>query len=1752
MTTASKTQTKQNKAQLGAAARAPGSAAARGAQSGTKLSASGQTTFNVQTFNMGQPALIEASAGTGKTYSITNLVLRALLGVGTRETSLARPLEVEELLIVTFTNAATADLRLRIYERIRSARLALEEFISVALNQVVEQLKHPEAQTALKASSARIVAAKAQRQDVGTVLLKKEELGGAYEELTAQERAEFAQRLQQLEADDEHELFLANNYSEEELNGIFVGVDLDYLLNERCQLQDDNTKFIIKELVERSRGHKDSPLRRAVDHLIRAERNINNAAICTIHSFCNSTLTQIYALEAGEAFNTELKLDLSAEIHEAYYSVWRRLFYQKQSSPLLLSRLGTSDPMAMVGPIHLLNGVRLSGDELGFYGYQLKGMDELLARCQCQLKRKEPLEPQLMAYITQLTHQLNPIEAGMVEIATAVLATLPYEELRRWINPKSGQLRQLSAEPNKIALKDKCDLFLVQIAQCYELLTQARQLGPQSGAWADLVQLLDHIAQSAPGCLGAKGSLFNARLKAHNDVERECQAQIDQLVTALSSKLTEFMGQDNNDDLLHQSTQLIRVLTAIVMNQEFERMCHEQHLMSTDDILRRLDYALNLRGTAGTSLARAIRAKYPLAMIDEFQDTDPIQFSIFSSIYLNHEALKQQAYCYLIGDPKQSIYAFRGSDINSYLKARDLIVDLTHGHGIYTLDTNYRSSPDVVAAANAIFGSTLNHNNVNPFNESRITFEAVKSGKAKGLLAQARHAGQARIVPTGSASAYGEGAQIDPAQDKDITVKERAFYFDGVEELFYQAEMQVPLNHAVISQYPLDQYAQPESGTSAESEILAFKGPANTYVVHVGNLVDQTKKDDLNWAYARASAKLIERLLTSGRIVDGGKERPVVPGDIAVIVRRAAESDLIQNELWNLQIPSVYLSDQTSVLGSLEAPSTESIELGYLMEAMCDCTNRKKVFRVLGSRLLCLTAQEYQEHCATDNFEREVKLLLSCAQTWQRFGFMPAFMQWAHDPRHNICQRLLALKDGERWYTNYCHIGEIIQSVHSQKSGIQSQLNWYYDLIHHNQNIFDADVTKKRLESEQDQIRIITIHKSKGLEFPIVFMPFLWMTASVGNNRSLSPESYLGVTRYYDPSEQKVVLDVAAERQFEVQERLPVYHSSTQSYESGHFQAVQVSVNPKTIITTEARREDMRLLYVALTRARLANFIMVGSFKHRTSPMGALVEIQGRERQGYAVDVDADGAITNLETNEGLQDGAARFVAAALAHPECFTVLDGQSLLEPDELSAAPESTGVITIYPNMSTFREGQAIPPLAQSFVYRGAIDHTFNIFSYSSLVAGQQYTPDLQHSGATDNTMYGEDEVNDEPLIDEFAAPVSEQLAFQMATKPQEPQFPATPDTSVSALMQRVWQGQQFYYARNLLPQGTKACFEFPCGTGPGKFMHEVLEHVEFGQVKEQGCFAVIFDGALPESFKYLHNQRYQRFLRESKGGDDKMPLALWFNDVLEAPIVAGRYHCFALADLQLHHYEREMDFLMSNHSFNTDKLNELCAQVADQLLPDELKDKFRGTLQLKSDELVGYITGSIDLACCLNLNARLTLRQRPDLLNTIAPQQAQALSTAIATLKDEVAQGLHPELQADPELSLEELGQDDANEKYYVIDYKSNYLGSSYKHYQGKRLIEAVYEHRYDVQFLIYSLALYRFLKRRLGVPFDESYEKLRAFYDQHIGGVIYLFLRGMRANYLRDSISSGVFATRLDFDVIYQLDQMFSPDHKEGQ
>lgn len=136
-----------------------------------------------------------------------------------------------------------------------------------------------------------------------------------------------------------------------------------------------------------------------------------------------------------------------------------------------------------------------------------------------------------------------------------------------------------------------------------------------------------------------------------------------------------------------------------------------------DDMLSRFDEALHQPG--GEALAQAIRARFPAAMIDEFQDTDPQQYRIFRRLYIH----QPQTALLLIGDPKQAIYAFRGADIFTYMKARHEVSD----H--YTLETNWRSSPSMIACVNTLFNQLDN-----PFLFHQIPFLPVKSApKNSGL-----------------------------------------------------------------------------------------------------------------------------------------------------------------------------------------------------------------------------------------------------------------------------------------------------------------------------------------------------------------------------------------------------------------------------------------------------------------------------------------------------------------------------------------------------------------------------------------------------------------------------------------------------------------------------------------------------------------------------------------------------------------------------------------------------------------------------------------------------------------------------------------------------------------------------------------------------------------------------------------------------------------------------------------------------------
>ena len=1730
--------------------------------------------LEIMKFNMASPALIEASAGTGKTYTITNLVVRALLGLGSKEVALPRPLKIEDLLVVTFTNAATSDLRSRIFERIRAARGAFETFIDNALKLISEALDQEneelvashylEKQDLSKVKSAIANGRKRAKKRKAALTIE----GRISEDGTLESLANH-------DLDDSESDYLetkASDYTEDELQHLLLNIDV------KAVMSGSNVDPTFYDMITDLLSRKVVPLRHAILLLAQAERKINNASICTIHSFCNSTLTQLYALESGEAFNTELKRDLYHESKEAIYGVWRRLFYKEKCSTTLKDILGAYNPDSFSKLLDSLGAARHSDPKSAFAGYYLEGFEELMQEVNCpiDIHSAQSLESQLVNWLNDLDYEQNAKKNDLAQHVfkecVDLFNKLPLKDFESLYDHKTGLPGHLVTADGKIFNNNTQTVFAA-LSKIYDMESQLRAINANPGA---LEQEILECFQKFP----CKADLL---AQSNKNFVKTPSAKC----KALEKNIWDFINNykvliESDSEKSEKLKRVLLVLVSIIVQQELMKLCQENNVMDNDDVLRRLDYAINNRGAAGERLAELIRKRYPLAMIDEFQDTDPVQYNIFSAIYLTQEALDAQAYCYLIGDPKQSIYAFRGSDINSYLKARQKIIELTHGKGLYTLDTNYRSQPDIVGASNAIFSNELNPNNINPFEEADIPFESVKSGLAKGLVAK-------------------KNAKVAPA-------KPRSFTLEGLDEILFDGSS-VP--------------------TESNNEGVKYSGAANTYVVAV-DLDESSNKTDTNNLYAEAAALMIMKLLSDGKIDRKGPDGVVTKAavkasDIAVLVRTAEQSGLVQAELRKLQIQSVFFSDRSSVLkgakpnknyGSSEAeptpPSKEASDILSLMEAMEDSTDRRKVYKVLASNLLCLSAQEYSMLMSSDDiFEYEVKLLNDCAHVWKRYGFMPAFLKWANDPRHCMNSRLLSVNGGERLYTNFCHISEIVQGVHKKNTALATQIHWFNDLINQEASDISEDDSKKRLESEQDQVKIITVHKSKGLEFPIVLMPFLW---GVSKENKKKPD--LPVVRYYSNEEQHRVLSFNYDEPVPVNTRVPKVDAEGNLLDD--YVEHVVESTPKEQFELEEQKEATRLLYVAITRACHVNIFFVHDMKQSTdSKPEALTRHHGTHNRTTSVALPS-GEITT-PGQENYQ--ASCFVEAVLAHPDKFTVIDGKKLSDAyasftEDISALhvgdkeildtdtkrrlelfnaygyKSEDGFTDRSLNISSIRAQDQVPNVALSFIYKQAIDTSFNIFSYSSLTANHSSNNETKlnyHLGRDENhddtelsVDTTEEQLNDLPLV----TVVEHEQTPQVST--DESTYLVNNDTcSVSSLVQRYReQNYNSLMIRQTIKMKSPLCHIFPKGKLAGSFMHEILEKIDFEQMKARGYDNYLLNEVIEE---VSQTARAHDFMSQSNivsADEYKMRLGEWFNDVLEAPIVAGKYHCFALADLEVASYEREMEFLMSNGRFDTTQLDELCHEVAQRLLPAHLS--YLGeNLTLSYSEVVGFVTGSIDLACRFDLNRRLALHERADLMYAIPEDQSVIIAEHMKYLREKFRQGQLPNCQ-DPELNgafveqnFSRMPLSDAYEgqvsaatgeekdyKYYVIDYKSNSMLSSteelnipqyeqaddfseyYGSYSFDNMVKSIYEHRYDLQFMLYTLALYRFLKVRYGVRLDSSYEELESFYDQHIGGVMYLYMRGMKANYLRDKVSKGVFTTKLDFDIVYKLDQIFSGNNDE--
>lgn len=860
--------------------------------------------LEIKTFDLNSSSMIEASAGTGKTFTISNLVVRLLLeGLKNGKGENATPLDIEDILVVTFTNAAASDLRARILEKIHTCRVLFE-----AIGKGQKTVDSLDENDPLK--------------DIVELYLKDK-----------------------LKVKDS----LENN------NAVDINIQQ-------------------KQAILYSRL------------LIRAERSIDKASISTIHSFCNKALNQIYSFEAGRAFNVELTNDVEEEKREAAFSVWRDLFYKDSdfNKDLLLELLDKDSPLSFKKTVANLDRVRLINDAKGYFGFSLKSYYQSSEKLQ-----KTP--------IARLKYLLDAVEKDIASIneehAQDIQIVEKYKDEVFAANGGPGSLYELAkGEPKKNPIKSDVKSILKSLlaniaSGKFNSFNFGQEIKKNVKKSYDFK---DFYNEDSNFVSGIKDYAF-ARL-----------AEIDEFEKAASSVIITALGMQANVDLIKKE---LEYLVSVMMIKKIDALCERDNLISNNEVLRQLAVALTKEKDRRDVLASLLRKRYPIAMIDEFQDTDPVQFTVFSKLYLNQDAVNSNAHCYLIGDPKQSIYKFRGSDINSYNEAKSQIEEI--GGCVYTLETNYRSNANVVKAVNGIFAQ-------------------VKEGCDSNYVTKPFDYNDSYSKKTPSNIKF-EPVIASPNSEKS------SFYFD------------IPIEDNLV----------------ASDENLSDTSENNTSVCNFVRKIefnDKTKAEVLMQAISKSVALEVKRCLLYGKINSKGNVRAVKPSDIAILVSNKNENKAIQDALKELSIQSVYFSDDESVLSSssqsksysnssddTKKASVEAENIIYLMEAICNSTNASKVYRLLGSSLLSLTREEFIQKTDSFEFDDEISLLRECGNKWESYGFITAFLYYLN--KHDLLKTMLNAENGERALSNYFQIAEIIQSINSKVIGSNAQLLWFKDLV---------------------------------------------------------------------------------------------------------------------------------------------------------------------------------------------------------------------------------------------------------------------------------------------------------------------------------------------------------------------------------------------------------------------------------------------------------------------------------------------------------------------------------------------------------------------------------------------------------------------------------------------------------------------------------------------------------------------------------
>lgn len=831
--------------------------------------------------------LIEASAGTGKTYNITRLYLRLLL---------EKKLPVQQILVMTFTNAATEEIRGRLADTLRDA-LAFWHAVSAGT------------------------------VDVG-------------------------------DADPVYQ-------------HLYTVCEPDVA---KASLQ--------AALLE-----------------------LDDAAVFTIHGFCNKVMSQL-AFDSGAPMSQTLATD-TREMYLDAASDWLRMQARNGEAFELLAAQGWHQPEVLLKQF------------------------ERVARSDItpSVSTEEEVEASIESFRRAKAEELTP----------------QFENIRKQLLDNEAEIT---------------DALIIKPKKADERESRQQE-------WEVLLQWLNENAVADPP--PEVGKFINGNRYRGNDSLKALFAPLKELISEVKATVSDV--QSSRSTQLSALPALALIQTGIEYIREHVRKQKQRvGVIDFDDLISAL--ALQVR-KSDSAVARQLRALYPVALIDEFQDTDANQYAILDTVY--PKASDTQCLM-MIGDPKQAIYGFRGGDIFTYLHAG------RQADYQWVMDTNWRSVAPMVAAYNRLF--------------------------------------------------YGAPVTGEPADVFGFAIR-------------YEPVKSTP--HAKAAKTPL---RDPESGRRALNYVLAEpQGEAQPAKA-------QLQRQLADWVSAE-----IQRLLSQTAL----GERQLLPSDIAILVRSTPEANVIRQSLRKAGVSAVFLSDKTNLFASPQAA-----DIYRVLDGIWHWEHTSRLSASLSSPLFGYTHQQLVNilHHEDDiAWERLIDRIQQLRKMWEQRGCMSVLLYLMQNHYHCVSD------EPERALTNYLHLAEVLEREAASHARPDQLLLWLH------RQISEPDTSAEqvqRLESDATLIQIVTQHGSKGLEYPVVFVPF----ASDYRDPAKAGQQWAPYYQYFDPESQHLQIQL------------------------GHSYPVAERVR------AEGNAEAMRLLYVAVTRAAHRCYLGVAEFKqHEKSALAKALGI---------------------------------------------------------------------------------------------------------------------------------------------------------------------------------------------------------------------------------------------------------------------------------------------------------------------------------------------------------------------------------------------------------------------------------------------------------------------------------------------------------------------------------------------------------------